>query len=62
MRRRTLRLLAHDDYDDYDEQTHLELVRGLVRAGRRGEARRRYRAYCQRMTQLHVTPAPFPDS
>ncbi|RSM67895.1 hypothetical protein DMH04_47855 [Kibdelosporangium aridum] len=57
MTRYALRLLA---YDDYDEQAHLDLVRGLVRAGRRGEARRRYSVYCQRMKQLDVTPAPFP--
>src|SRR5690606_35498021 len=53
-----LRLLAQDPYD---EPAHLALVRTLDRAGRYGEARRMYRAYAARMSELDVEPAAYPD-
>lgn len=57
--RRLLRLLAHDAYD---ERAHLRLVGALSHAGRHGEAHRRYSVYTQRMAELGVEPAPFPDA
>ncbi|MDQ4096986.1 MAG: tetratricopeptide repeat protein, partial [Actinomycetota bacterium] len=53
-----LRVLARDPYD---ERAHLQLVTALTSAGRHGEARRMYRAYCARMAEIDVEPAPFPD-
>ncbi len=47
--------------DPFDEGAHLRLVACLERAGRRGEARRRYRGYSARMQEIGVEPAPFPD-
>jgi DNA-binding SARP family transcriptional activator len=47
--------------DPYDEAAHLELVAALVRFGERGEARRRYAAYVDRMAELATEPAPFPS-
>ncbi|MER7753808.1 BTAD domain-containing putative transcriptional regulator [Kitasatospora sp. NPDC097643] len=44
--------------DAYDEEAHLELVRSLRRAGRHGEARRRYRSYARCMHEIGVAPAP----
>jgi hypothetical protein len=35
-------------------------VAALDRAGRHGEARRRFRAYCARMDEIGVESAPFP--
>jgi ATP/maltotriose-dependent transcriptional regulator MalT/DNA-binding SARP family transcriptional activator len=52
-----LRLLQRDPFD---EAAHLALVAVLDRAGHRGEARRAYRIYVERMTELDVEPAPFP--
>lgn len=52
-----LRLLERDPYD---ERAHLALVRTLDRAGRRGDARRRYRAYADRMRELDIEPSPHP--
>ncbi|MFB9475055.1 BTAD domain-containing putative transcriptional regulator [Nonomuraea salmonea] len=52
-----LRLLERDRYD---ERAHLGLVRVLDRAGRRGDARRRYRLYAELMRELEVEPAPYP--
>ncbi|MFC4110993.1 BTAD domain-containing putative transcriptional regulator [Nonomuraea zeae] len=52
-----LRLLERDRYD---ERAHLGLVRVLDLAGRRGDARRRYQLYAERMRELEVEPAPFP--
>ncbi|MEQ4723243.1 BTAD domain-containing putative transcriptional regulator [Nonomuraea sp. B19D2] len=52
-----LRLLERDHYD---ERAHLGLVRVLDRAGRRGDARRRYHLYAERMRELDVEPAPYP--
>jgi DNA-binding SARP family transcriptional activator len=52
-----LRLLERDRYD---ERAHLGLVRVLDLAGRRGDARRRYQLYAERMRELEVEPAPYP--
>lgn len=51
-----LRLLERDPFD---EEAHLLLVATLDRAGRHGEARRRYRAYAARMEEIDVEAAPF---
>ena len=48
------------DRDAYDERAHLTLAGNLVAAGRHGDARRQYRAYCRRMDEIGVEPAPFP--
>lgn len=48
------------DHDSWDEQAHLRLVSALERAGRHGEARRRYRAYATRMGELELSVSPFP--
>lgn len=55
-------LLRMVERDPYDEGAHLRLVAGLERAGRRGESRRRYRAYAARMQEIGVEPAAFPDA
>ncbi|TMR25587.1 hypothetical protein ETD86_00160 [Nonomuraea turkmeniaca] len=55
--RHWLRLLERDRYD---ERAHLGLVRVLDLAGRRGDARRRYHLYAERMRELEVEPAPYP--
>jgi len=55
----TVRLLQ---MDPYDEQTHLMLVRALHNSGRHGEARRHYRRYADRMAELGIEPAAFPDT
>jgi DNA-binding SARP family transcriptional activator len=52
-----LRILAKDAWD---EKAHLDLVWSLEAAGRHGEARRRYREYAARMTELDLPIAPFP--
>ncbi|WP_327088470.1 winged helix-turn-helix domain-containing protein [Nonomuraea sp. NBC_01738] len=54
-----LRLLERDGYD---ERAHLGLIRALDLAGRRGDARRRYHVYAERMRELEVEPAPFPTT
>ncbi|HEX2046600.1 MAG TPA: BTAD domain-containing putative transcriptional regulator [Acidimicrobiales bacterium] len=54
-----LRVLSRDSYD---ERAHLQLVAALSAAGRHGEARRMYRAYCDRMADIDVEPSPFPDT
>jgi DNA-binding SARP family transcriptional activator len=46
--------------DPFDEGAHLELVGMLNRAGRHGEARRRFGIYAERMTEIGVEAAPFP--
>jgi DNA-binding SARP family transcriptional activator/Tfp pilus assembly protein PilF len=46
--------------DPYDEPAHLGLVGTLEAAGRHGEARRCFRAYCTRMDAIGVESAPFP--
>jgi len=52
-----LRLLERDPYD---EEAHIGLVVALIRSGRHGEARRRYRLYSERMAEIGVESAPFP--
>jgi DNA-binding SARP family transcriptional activator len=52
-----LRILERDAYD---EPAHLGLVTALETAGRHGEARRYFRAYCARMDEIGVESAPFP--
>lgn len=54
-------LLRLVERDQFDEQAHLDLVRLLVKAGRHGEARRRYRLYCRRMEEIEVEAAPYPS-
>ncbi|MFI5527215.1 BTAD domain-containing putative transcriptional regulator [Kitasatospora sp. NPDC051853] len=49
-----LRLLEHDAYD---EQAHIGLIGLLTRAGRHGEARRRYGTYTAQMRAIGVTPS-----
>ncbi len=56
--RYTLRLLGQDRYD---EAAHLDLVATLFDAGHLGEARRRYELYTSQISELGVTPQPFPD-
>jgi DNA-binding SARP family transcriptional activator len=46
--------------DPYDEPAHLGVVRVLSRAGHHGEARRAYRLYSARMTEIGVEPAALP--
>jgi DNA-binding SARP family transcriptional activator/predicted negative regulator of RcsB-dependent stress response len=53
-----LRLLQRDPYD---EAAHLGLVRVLDEAGHRGDARRAYRTYAERMADLDVEPASYPS-
>ncbi len=53
-------LLAVLRHDPYDESAHLELVQTLDGAGRYGDARRRYRAYSDRMSEISIDPAPYP--
>jgi DNA-binding SARP family transcriptional activator len=48
------------DKDSWDEEAHLRVVTALERAGRHGEARRRYRAYASRMGELDLPVSPFP--
>lgn len=57
--RRYLRIL---ELDPWDESTHLALVANMDRAGRHGEARKRYVAYASRMAEIGVPTAPFPPS
>ncbi|ADB31189.1 transcriptional activator domain protein [Kribbella flavida DSM 17836] len=52
-----LRILQRDQYD---ERAHLGLVTAFQASGAHGEARRAYRTYVQRMTELEVEPAPYP--
>ena len=54
-----LRILA---LDPFDEDTHLDLVSRLAGSGRHGEARRAYRRYVQKMGEIGVEPAGFPES
>ena len=57
--RRYLRIL---EMDPFDEGAHLALVATMERAGRYGEARRRYLAYASRMEEIGVSAAPFPTA
>lgn len=52
-------LLRMLERDPYDEGAHLTLIAVLAEAGRHGEARRHYRAYCARMDELGVEAEPF---
>jgi DNA-binding SARP family transcriptional activator len=47
--------------DPYDEASHRTLVGALSRAGRHGEAQRRYALYAARMAELGTVPAPLAD-
>jgi DNA-binding SARP family transcriptional activator len=51
-----LRLLEREPYDD---TSHLRLVALLSRAGRHGEARRRFQYYVDRMRELELEPRSF---
>lgn len=48
------------EVDPYDEDAHLGLIRSLLHQRRHGEARRAYRNYCAKMTELELEPAAFP--
>jgi DNA-binding SARP family transcriptional activator len=52
-----LRIIGHDPYD---EKAHLGLVTALELIGRRGDARRSYRAYVAHMEEIDASPASFP--
>jgi two-component SAPR family response regulator len=54
-------LLRILEKDAFDEAAHLTLVSALAIARRHGEARRAYRAYSARMSEIGVEAAPFPD-
>ena len=47
--------------DPFDEQAHLDLVSMQLGAGHRGEARRHYHIYVQRMKEIDVQPQPLPQ-
>jgi ATP/maltotriose-dependent transcriptional regulator MalT/DNA-binding SARP family transcriptional activator len=53
-------LLRILEKDAFDEAAHLTLVSALAIARRHGEARRAYRAYSARMSEIGVEAAPFP--
>jgi DNA-binding SARP family transcriptional activator len=46
--------------DGWDEGAHLGLVEALERAGRHGDARRRYQAYVSRMEEIELPVTAFP--
>lgn len=48
--------------EPYDEDAWLGLIAGQLRLRRHGEARRRYAAYVQRMSELGVTPVALADA
>ena len=48
------------EQDAYNEPAHLSLVASMAAEGRHGTARRLYRIYVTRMSELEVEPAPFP--
>lgn len=54
-------LLRILERDPYDEPAHLDLVTLLARAGRHGEARRRYQLYTRCMDEIDVEAAPYPS-
>jgi DNA-binding SARP family transcriptional activator/ATP/maltotriose-dependent transcriptional regulator MalT len=57
---RAMRLLLRVlDRDPYDELAHLGVCRALLRGGRHGEARRRYRWYADRMEELGLPAVPL---
>jgi DNA-binding SARP family transcriptional activator len=53
-------LLRILDQDRFDERAHLDLVAAMARAGRHGEARRVYRGYVERMTEIGVQAVSYP--
>lgn len=55
-------LLRVLERDPYDEPAQVALVGSLAAAGRHGEARRFYRAYCARMREIGIEPAPYPGA
>ena len=56
----TIRMLLRVlDRDGYDEPAHLNLCLALLRNGRHGEARRRFRVYETRMQELDLPVVPF---
>jgi DNA-binding SARP family transcriptional activator len=48
------------EQDAYNEPAHLALVAAMAAEGRHGTARRLYRIYVSRMSELDVEPAAFP--
>jgi DNA-binding SARP family transcriptional activator/ATP/maltotriose-dependent transcriptional regulator MalT len=52
-------LLRVLEREPYDEASHVRLVALLSRAGRHGEARRRFQSYVDRMRELDLEPRPF---
>jgi ATP/maltotriose-dependent transcriptional regulator MalT/DNA-binding SARP family transcriptional activator len=55
-------LLRVLERDPYDEPAQIALVACLASAGRHGHARRFYRAYCGRMREIGIEPAPYPGA
>ncbi len=53
-------LLRILERDTFDERAHLALIDSLTAAGRHGEARRAYRAYTAKMTELGIEALAFP--
>ncbi len=53
-------LLRVLEREPYDEGAHLQLVSLLARAGRHGDARRRYQHYASRMRELDLEPRSLP--
>ena len=53
-------LLRILERDAFDERAHLSLIDSLEAAGRHGEARRAYRAYAAKMTELGIEALAFP--
>jgi DNA-binding SARP family transcriptional activator len=51
-----LRVLA---LDPFDEEAHLGLIATLAQAGMYGEARRAYRRYVERMSDIGLEPAAY---
>jgi len=48
------------EQDAYDEDLRIELVAGLLEAGRLGEARRHYAIYAERIREIDLEPKPMP--
>jgi DNA-binding SARP family transcriptional activator len=57
--RYALRLLERDPFD---ESAHLVVVAARTAERAHGEARRAYQVYIDRMAEIDVTPAPFPQT
>lgn len=54
-----MRLLERDPYD---EAAHLAVIAARTAERAHGEARRAYQVYIDRMAEIDVTPAPFPQT